>query len=46
MPQKGALPKDIADKHNVMTNAVSRYVKQAKAIIANTAKGEFPNSKL
>ncbi|MEN3372623.1 hypothetical protein [Dechloromonas sp. ZS-1] len=34
------------NKLNVMTVAVSRYVKQAKAIIANTAKGQFPNSKL
>lgn len=37
---------DNANKRNVMTVAVSRYVKQAKAIIANTAKGQFPNSKL
>lgn len=34
------------DKHNVMTSTVSRYVREAKAIIANTAKGQFPNSKL
>lgn len=33
-------------KHNVMSVAVSRYVKNAKAIIANTARGEFPNSVL
>jgi hypothetical protein len=32
------------NKRNVMTMAVSRYVRQAKRIIANTAKGEFPNS--
>jgi hypothetical protein len=31
-------------KHNIMTATVSRYVKNAKAIIANTAKGQFPNS--
>lgn len=35
-----------AAKHNVMTAAVSRYVKQAKAIIANTALGIFPKSTL
>ena len=34
----------LSDKHNVMSVAVHRYVKQAKAIIANTAKGQFPNS--
>jgi hypothetical protein len=33
-------------KHNVMSVAVSRYVKNAKAIIANTARGQFPNSVL
>ena len=31
-------------KHNVMSVAVNRYVKQAKAIIAYVAKGQFPNS--
>jgi hypothetical protein len=31
-------------KHNIMTATVSRYVKNAKVIIANTAKGQFPNS--
>ena len=35
---------ELANKRNVMSVAVSRYVKQAKAIIANTAKGQFPNS--
>jgi hypothetical protein len=29
-----------------MTMTVSRYVKQARAIIANTANGQFPNSDL
>ena len=42
----GDLTTQRTDKLNVMTVAVSRYYKQAKAIIANTAKGEFPNSKL
>lgn len=32
------------NKRNVMTMAVSRYVRQAKRIIANTTKGQFPNS--
>lgn len=31
-------------KHNVMSVAVNRYVRQAKAIITNTVKGQFPNS--
>lgn len=35
---------DRTAKHNIMTATVCRYVKNAKAIIANTAKGEFPNS--
>jgi hypothetical protein len=34
----------IVNKHKVMTATVSRFVNNAKAIIANTAKGEFPNS--
>jgi len=34
----------IVNKHKVMTATVSRYVNNAKAIIVNTAKGEFPNS--
>jgi len=37
-------PAERTAKHNVMSVAVKRYVKQAKAIIANTAKGQFPNS--
>jgi hypothetical protein len=31
-------------KRNVMTVAVSRYVRAARNIIANTARGQFPNS--
>lgn len=34
------------NKRNVMTVALSRYYKQARAIIANTAKGQFPNSSI
>jgi hypothetical protein len=45
MTHKSDSPHALVDKKNVMTVAVSRYVKQAKAIIANTAKGEFPNSR-
>jgi hypothetical protein len=44
MPHKTDTKYVTTNKHNVMTVAVSRYVKQAKAIIANTALGEFPNS--
>jgi hypothetical protein len=34
----------VVNKHKIMTATVSRYVNSAKVIIANTAKGEFPNS--
>ena len=33
-----------ADKRNVMSAAFGRYLRQAKQIIANVAKGQFPNS--
>lgn len=46
MPKSDDQRGDRTDKHNVMTSTVSRYVREAKAIITNTAKGEFPNSKL
>jgi len=46
MPQRGDTKYITADKHNVMTVAVSRYVKQAKAIITNTSLGLFPKSTL
>ena len=37
--------KDTAeDKRNVMTASVSRYYREASRIIANTGKGQFPNS--
>jgi hypothetical protein len=42
--KKNDTPAESTAKHNVMSVAVSRYVKQAKAIIANTSNGEFPNS--
>lgn len=42
--RKSDLPETKTNKRNVMTMAVSRYVRQAKRIIANTAKGQFPNS--
>ena len=35
---------DAVDKRNTMSAAFNRAVKQAKLIIANTARGEFPNS--
>ncbi len=41
---KDDMPYDKTVKHNRMAATVSRHVKRAKAIIANTAKGEFPNS--
>jgi hypothetical protein len=42
--RKSDTPAERTAKHNVMSVAVSRYVRNAKVIIANTAKGEFPNS--
>ncbi len=44
MPHKWDNPYDTRKKHATMTMTVSRYVKQARAIIANTAKGQFPKS--
>ena len=44
MPHKWDNHYDKRKKHATMTMTVSRYVKQARAIIANTARGEFPNS--
>ncbi len=46
MPAKGDIAGDRTVKHNIMTVAVSRYVKQAKAIIAYTGLGVFPKSTL
>jgi hypothetical protein len=46
MPHKWDNHYDTRKKHATMTMTVSRYVKQARAIIANTAKGQFPNSDL
>jgi hypothetical protein len=44
MTRKSDTQAERTNKRNVMTMAVSRYVRQAKRIIANSAKGEFPNS--
>lgn len=44
--KKSDTPAERTAKHNVMSVAVSRYVKNAKAIIANTARGQFPKSVL
>jgi len=44
MPSRGDTKYIITNKHNVMAVALSRYVKQAKVIIANTALGRFPKS--
>jgi len=46
MPKKDDTKYETTNKRNVMTVAVSRYVKQAKAIIANTSLGVFPKSTL
>jgi len=46
MPAKYDNAYDRVDKHKVMTMTVSRHYNTAKAIIANTANGQFPNSVL
>ena len=46
MPDKWDNLYETRRKHATMTMTVSRYVKQARAIIANTANGQFPNSEL
>ena len=46
MPVRGDGKGNATAKHNVMAVAVSRYVKQARMIIANTALGVFPKSTL
>jgi hypothetical protein len=45
MPHRHDNIYEAAEKRNVMGATVSRYFKEAERIIANTAKGQFPNSK-
>jgi hypothetical protein len=44
MPSRDDNKYDTRMKHNTMTMTVSRYANAARSIIANTAKGQFPNS--
>lgn len=44
MPKKFDNNYDTRSNHNTMTMTVSRYVKSATSIIANTANGQFPNN--
>jgi hypothetical protein len=44
MPKKWDSAYETRHKHNTMTMTVSRYTKNARAIIRNTAFGQFPNS--
>ncbi len=44
MPSRDDNKYDTRMKHNTMTMTVSRYVNTARSIIANTSKGQFPNS--
>ena len=46
MPSKYDNAYDTRDKHKTMTMTVSRHYSNARAIVANTAKSEFPNSVL
>ena len=46
MPDSGDTASTAMLKRNVMQATVSRYYKDAGNIIANTAKGQFPNSAL
>lgn len=45
MPSSSDTKTEAAYKRNVMAATVSRYYKDACCIVANTAKGQFPNSK-
>jgi hypothetical protein len=45
MPLARDLPADAALKRAVLSSTVSRYYRAAERLVANTAKGEFPNSK-
>lgn len=44
MPHREDNKYDTRMKHNTLSMTVSRYANTARLIIANTAKGEFPNS--
>jgi hypothetical protein len=44
MPNSKDTAKEAADKRNVMASTVSRYFREAQNIVANTAKGQFPNT--
>ena len=44
MPKKWDSVYETRHKHNTMTMTVSRYTRNARAIIRNTARGQFPNS--
>lgn len=45
LPNSKDSPMEATAKRNVMTATVSRYYREARKIVANTAKGQFPNSK-
>jgi hypothetical protein len=44
IPLAKDLPSDAALKRAVLSSTVSRYFRAAERIVANTARGEFPNS--
>jgi hypothetical protein len=46
MPHKWDNRYDKRSKHATMTMTVSRFFNHARLIIANTAKGQFPNNDL
>jgi len=45
MPNSKDDAREAEHRRNVMGASVSRHFKDARRIIANTAKGQFPNSK-
>lgn len=45
MPRAGDHPHDAALKRNIMSATVSRHFRAAERMVANVAKGEFPNSR-
>jgi hypothetical protein len=44
-PKRSDTPKEAADKRAVLSASVSRHFRMAQRIVANTARGQFPNSR-
>jgi hypothetical protein len=42
MPRLGDFPVDTADKHKVMGQTVSNYLRKGRGLVANASNGMFP----